>query len=63
MLCGNIMAVAKEQELTVREKAFTLAELYSASEVFVTNASSGVISIVEVRAHLDGQSCLNSLYI
>lgn len=45
---GNIIDVAMQQELTVADKAFTLTELYSAREVFITNASAGVTSVVEV---------------
>ena len=44
----NIMDVAREQALTVKEQAFTLTEIYSASEVFITSASSGVVPVVEV---------------
>lgn len=49
MLRSNIMDVAREQEFTVKEKEFTLTEVYSASEVFITSASSGVVPVVEVQ--------------
>lgn len=54
VLRSNLIAVAREQDLTIREKPFTLVELYSASEMFVSNAVSGVAPVTEVwpQSHL-----------
>ena len=49
---SNVLDVAREQELTVKEQAFTITELYSAVEVFITSASAGVVHVVEVRTSL-----------
>ncbi|MGE0723541.1 MAG: aminotransferase class IV [Alphaproteobacteria bacterium] len=45
---GNVVALAEKNGLTVRQKDFTLAEVYSADEAFVTGTFGGVTPVRQV---------------
>jgi len=52
---GNVIRLCAENSITVREKNFSLMEVYSADEVFVTGTFGGLIPVSEV----DGRSIEN----
>lgn len=45
---GNVLRVAQEIGLTVRELDFTLTDVYGAVEAFVTGTALGVLPVTEV---------------
>jgi len=45
---GNVIAVARQQRMTVHEKDFTLAEAWSADEAFVTGTLGGVTPVTRI---------------
>jgi branched-subunit amino acid aminotransferase/4-amino-4-deoxychorismate lyase len=47
---GNVMRICEQLGMNVREKEFTLTEVYSALEAFVTGTFAGVLPVVEVRS-------------
>lgn len=49
---ANILRVARDNGIVVREKSFSLFDVYSADEVFVTGTFAGLSPVVEV----DGRS-------
>lgn len=65
-----LLTLAKEQQLTIIERSFTLAEVYAAREAFITSAGTFVLGVVEVNQHriADGKpgsltQALRALYI
>lgn len=56
---GNILSVAGELGIPASEKSFTLTQVYSADEAFVTGTFAGVIPVREVdgRSIGDGEGC------
>lgn len=48
---SNVLLVAQEIGLTVRETDFTLTEVYGALEAFVTGTAPGVLPVTEVHTH------------
>lgn len=49
---GNVLRAARENGIVTREKSFSLYDVYSADEVFVTGTFAGLTPVVEV----DGRS-------
>ncbi len=45
---GNVIRLCQENDITVREKRFSLLDVYSADEVFVTGTFGGLIPVSEV---------------
>ena len=50
----SVLALAKEANLTLEERLFTLDEAYDAAEAFLTSASTFVMPIVEIDGHAIG---------
>lgn len=49
---GNVIRLCEENNTTVREKNFSLFDVYSADEVFVTGTFGGLIPVSEVDGRL-----------
>jgi branched-chain amino acid aminotransferase len=52
---GNIIDVARQMGLSVREKSFSLTQAYSAEEAFVTGTFAGVMPVGEIDGRQIGQ--------
>ena len=52
---GNILKVAKAHELTVREKNFSLFDVYGADEAFVTGTFGGLTPVTHIDGRMIGQ--------
>ncbi len=50
----SVLALARDQELAVEERAVTLEETYGADEAFITGASTYVCPVVEIDGHVIG---------
>lgn len=51
---GQIIALCQRQGITVLQKNFSLTEVYSADEAFVTGTFAGVVPVVEVDGRVVG---------
>ena len=51
---GNIISLCRENEISVYEKDFSLSDVYSAAESFVTGTFGGVIPVSEVDGRIFG---------
>ena len=49
---GNIVSLCRENDLPVYEKDFSLTDVYSSNEVFVTGTFGGVIPVSEVDGNI-----------
>ena len=52
---GKVLAVARDLGLTVREKNFTLTDVYNAEEAFVTGTFAGLVPVTEVDGRTIGE--------
>jgi len=52
---SKVLDVARGLELTVREKNFTLTEVYNAEEAFVTGTFAGLVPVTEVDGRIIGE--------
>ena len=65
---GNIIRVCRENDIPVIEKRFSLFDVYSADEAFITGTFAGTTPVREVDGrilpNLDGPmtKCLSALY-
>lgn len=53
---GKVLEVARAMGLVVKEKNFTLTEVYNAEEAFVTGTFAGLVPVTEVDGRLIGES-------
>jgi D-alanine transaminase len=47
-----VIALAKERDISLEERSFSLKEAYSAREAFLTSASTFVLPIIQVDDHI-----------
>ena len=52
---SSVIALARRQGLSVEERPFTRFELYTASEVFLTNSSLGILPVCRADARVIGE--------
>ena len=52
---GKVLELARNLGLTVREKNFTLTEVYNAEEAFVTGTFAGLVPVTEVDGRIIGE--------
>jgi branched-chain amino acid aminotransferase len=52
---GKVLAVARDLGLTVKEKNFTLTDVYNAEEAFVTGTFAGLVPVTEVDGRTIGE--------
>jgi branched-chain amino acid aminotransferase len=52
---AKVLAVARELGLTVKEKNFTLTDVYNAEEAFVTGTFAGLVPVTEVDGRTIGE--------
>lgn len=52
---GKVLDVAQGMGLSVREKNFTLTEVYNAEEAFVTGTFAGLVPVTEVDGRIIGE--------
>jgi len=52
---GKVIDMARQSGLTVREKNFTLTDVYNAEEAFVTGTFAGLVPVVEVDGRVIGE--------
>jgi len=58
---GSVIRLCKEYDIPVFEKNFTLEDVHSADEVFVTGTFAGVIPVLTVDGHTIGNGTRGSL--
>lgn len=58
---GNIIDLCKRNEIEVYEKDFSLFDVYSAEEAFVTGTFGGVAHVAEVDGRIIGDGMLGSM--
>ena len=51
---GNVLLVCREAGITARETTFSLTDVYSASEAFVTGTFAGVVPVTSVDGRTIG---------
>jgi branched-chain amino acid aminotransferase len=52
---GKVLTVAHDLGLTVKEKNFTLTDVYNAEEAFVTGTFAGLVPVTEVDGRIIGE--------
>ena len=52
---GKVIEIGRELGLTVREKNFTLTDVYNAEEAFVTGTFAGLVPVTEVDGRVVGE--------
>ena len=52
---GNIIRLCKQNNIEVREKSFSLTDVYSADEAFVTGTFAGVVPVNEIDGRVIGE--------
>lgn len=57
---STVIALCKENNIPVHEKNFSLDDVYSADEVFVTGTFAGIIPAIEIDAHSINQGIRGS---
>ncbi len=50
----TILEVAKKLKLTIEERAFTIAEVQSANEAFISSAATLILPVIEINNHIIG---------
>jgi len=50
----SVLALARDQDLAVEERTFTLEEAYAADEAFITGASTYVCPVLKIDGHVIG---------
>jgi D-alanine transaminase len=50
----TILEVAKKLKLTIEERAFTIAEVQSANEAFISSAATLILPVIEINNHTIG---------
>ena len=50
----TILEVAKRLKLTIEERAFTIAEVQSANEAFISSAATLILPVIEINKHIIG---------
>ncbi len=51
---GNVLRVCRDAGITARETTFSLTDVYSASEAFVTGTFAGVVPVTSVDGRTIG---------
>ncbi len=51
---GNVLRVCRDADITARETTFSLTDVYSASEAFVTGTFAGVVPVRSVDGRTIG---------
>ena len=54
----NVIALAKEQNIKVEERPFTLEEAKNAKEVFITSTTKDIVSINQIDADIIGNGSI-----
>ena len=57
---NNGLSICKENNIPVYEKNFSLDDVYSADEVFVTGTFAGIIPAIEIDGHSINQGIRGS---
>ena len=58
---GKVLELARNLGLTVREKNFTLTDVYNAEEAFVTGTFAGLVPVTEVDGRIIGEGNQRSM--
>jgi branched-chain amino acid aminotransferase len=58
---GNVIALCRENGLTVRERDYSLSDVYSADEAFVTGTFGGLTPVVDVDGRTIGAGGMGTL--
>lgn len=53
---GKVLEMGRELGLTVREKNFTLTDVYNAEEAFITGTFAGLVPVTEVDGRSIGEA-------